>query len=117
MAKNSIKAMERQSVDSAKFGGVGGYAELTPLGGLPSPCFYMRIINDCNRDIYVSYDEGTTNHDIVLQGESLVLSFQNQSQPNNYVCLFPRGFKVWVESVSGTAGTGDVYITAYYQIQ
>lgn len=108
--------MELQSVDSATFG-FGPYAELTPLGGLPFPCFYVRILNDCDEDIYVSYDGGSTNNDIVLQGQDLVLSFQNQAQPSNYVCLFPAGFKIWVDSVSGNAGTGNVYLSAYYQKQ
>ena len=115
MAKNSIKAIPLQDVDSAVFGGIGGYAELSPLNGLGHPCFYIRIINHCDEDIYVSYDGGTTNNDLVRTGTDLVLKFQNQAQPNNFVCKFPSNFKVWVESVSGLAGTGFVYLTAYYQ--
>jgi hypothetical protein len=114
MAKNSIQAIALQDVNSNLFG-VGPYAELTPLGGLGHPCFYIRILNDSNQDIYVSYDGGVTNNDIVLQAEELILSFQNQAQPNNYTCLFPSNFKVWVESVSGNAGNGFVYLSAYYQ--
>lgn len=114
MAKNAVKAIVLQDVDSILFG-VGGYSELTPLGGLGHPCFYIRILNNCNQDIYVSYDGGITNNDLVKAQTDLVLSFQNQAQPNNYMCLFPANFKVWVDSVSGAAGIGLVYLTAYYQ--
>lgn len=116
MAKNSIQAIELQSVDSATFG-IGGYAELTPLGGLGYPCFSIRILNNSDEDIYVSYDGGATNNDIVVKDQELILNFQNQAQPSNYVCLFPANFKVWVDSVSGNAGNGFIYLSAYYQKQ
>ncbi len=112
MAKNRVSAIELQSIDAALF---GGFSELTPLGGLPAPCFYIRILNNSNKAIYVSYDGGTTNNDIVLAGRDLILEFQNQSQPNSFVCLFPQGFRVYVDSIDGLTGSGDVYLSAYYQ--
>lgn len=114
MAKNSINAIPLQSVDAATFG-VGGYSELTPLGGLGKPCFYIKILNNCDEDIFISYDGGITDNDILRSLATLELPFQSQSQPNNNVCKFPANFQIWVDSVSGTVGVGDVYLSAYYQ--
>lgn len=114
MAKNAVKSIELQDADAALFG-IGGYSELTPLGGLGHPCFSIRIFNDSDEDIYVSYDGGITNNEFIKAAGELMLSFQTQSQPNNNVCLFPANFKVWVDSVSGNAGSGFVYLSAYYQ--
>ena len=79
--------------------------------GLPYACFLVRIINNSDEDVTVSYD-GSTDHDFVPKNTTLQLPLQTNSQPSNYVALMAKGTIVYVK---GTAGTGDVYLAAYYQ--
>jgi len=79
--------------------------------GLPFPCFLIRVINNSNKDVMISYD-GVTDHDFIPMGQTLQLPFQSNSQPNGYVALMAKGTIVYVQ---GAAGTGDIYLAAYYQ--
>ena len=80
--------------------------------GLPYPCFMLRIVNLASLNIIISYD-GTTSQDILKAGETLNITTQNNALPSSGVALFPAGMKVYVKSTA--AGTGTLYVTAYYQ--
>lgn len=107
--KNAVKAVEMFFISSA----IIESDEYTAInsGGLPSACFLLRIVNDSDQGVLVSYD-GVTDHDFVPQDKTLQLPFQSNSQPNNNVALIPKGTVVYVK---GTAGDGDIYVAAYYQ--
>ncbi len=107
--KNTVNAVEMFFIAS----GVIESDEYTAInsGGLPFACFLLRIINDSDEGVLVSYD-GVTDHDFVSQNQTLQIPFQANSQPNNHVALIPKGTTVYVK---GTAGDGDVYVAAYYQ--
>lgn len=105
--KNAVNALEMTSIDSASM--TGSYQAIN-ASGLEKACFYLKIINDSNQDVSVSYD-GSTDNDYVLSGTREPLPAQNYAQPNNWVSLFAKGTVVYVK---GTAGTGNVYLVGYY---
>lgn len=108
--KNSVAAIPLTSIDSATF--TGNY-QLVNSGGLPQSCFVIGITNNSTKDITISYD-GTTDNDFVQTMQGSNLPVQSTAQPNNYTALFPKGTRVWVK---GSAGTGLVYLSGYYQPQ
>jgi len=107
MANNKIKALTLASFDSS---GLSGTYQAINSGGLANPCVILRIINDSNQDVTVSYD-GSTNNDYVRSGESLILNGQSNSLPNSFVANFAKGTVVYVK---GTSGTGSIYLAGYY---
>lgn len=108
--KNSVSAVELFGIASTIVD-ADTYESINSLG-LPFPCFLVRIINNSDEDVTVSYD-GVTDHDFVPKNTTLQLPLQTNSQPNNNVALMPKGTIVYVK---GTAGTGDIYLAAYYQV-
>ena len=106
--KNSVQALALTSIDSATF--TGAYQAVN-AAGLSKNCFMIRLTNNSNKDITVSYN-GTTDHDFVKAGASIQLEFQTNSQPNNLIANMAAGTIVYVK---GAAGTGLVYLAGYYQ--
>jgi hypothetical protein len=105
--KNSIKVDTLASFNST---GLTGSLKIVNAAGFAGPVAILRIINDCNKAITISYD-GSTNHDYLAAGATLHLNIQNNAAPNNYVAMLKKGSSVYV---SGAAGTGYIYIAAYY---
>ena len=87
--------------------------QVVNTSGLPAPCFMLRIINSSSLPITISYD-GSTSHDILPTLETLQITTQNNSLPYTGVALFPKKMKVYVKSTG--AGTGTIWVTAYYQV-
>lgn len=108
MATNRVNAIPLTSIASSSV--TGTYAAIN-TNGLPEACFMIRINNDSNKDITVSYD-GTTDHEFIIAADFLQVDAQNNSRPNNFTALFAKGMIVYVK---GTAGTGNVYLSGYYQ--
>ncbi len=108
MSTNRVNAIALTSIDSAT---VAGAYQAINAAGLPEACFMIRINNDSNRDITVSYD-GTADHEFIIAGDFLQVDAQNNSRPNNFTALFAKGMIVYVK---GTAGTGNIYLSGYYQ--
>ena len=108
--KNSVQAIELTTFDAANL--MATYTVIN-ANGLQQACFLIRIVNDSNVDITISYD-GATDHDFVLSNDSLIISVQNNSQPNNYIAKFSAGTKIYVK---GSAGMGTIYLSGYYQPQ
>jgi hypothetical protein len=106
--KDSIKAIPMVALDTATL--AGAYKAIN-TDGLPNACGLIRIINDSNTPLTVSYD-GVTAHDYVGDGEYIYIVSQLLAQPNNYRALFSKGTKVYVKS---GAGVGYVMLVGYYQ--
>lgn len=86
------------------------FTDINP-DGLPRACFLLRIINDSNISIAVSYDGGTTVHDLVPANSVLQIPGQSNSNKNTNA-NFPQGMVV---SVSGNmGGTGEIGLAGYY---
>lgn len=111
-SKNSIKAIPMTAVASTAF--TGSYQLLSAAGGIPNACFLLKIVNNSDQDVSVSYD-GTTDNDFVPKGAMAQLPFQNNSQPNNFIANIPQGTKVYIKGTAGMAGS--VYLVGYYSPQ
>jgi len=106
MSVNYVSAIALTSKNTT--GLTGGYDIVN--SGLSEACFLLRIINDSNRDVTISYD-GVTAHDYVTAGSNMEINAQaNSSLPGNSA-LFKKGLPVYV---LGTAGTGFIYVAGYY---
>ena len=107
MAKNFIQAIPMTSIDSATF--TGNYQAVN-VAGLPEACQLIRMTNDSNVDVTVSYD-GVNPHDYIRTGDRLELNLQANSQPNGYAASLKQGTVVYV---AGAGGAGLVYLSGYY---
>lgn len=108
MPQNTVKALELFSIASSILG--VNYQAINE-NGAEGACFLLRITNNSTKDVTISYN-GLVDNEIVLAGQVLNLNVQTNSQPNNKTCLFPKGQIVYAK---GTAGTGTIYLTGYYQ--
>ena len=108
MPKDYMKPITMTSLDTATL--AGDYVAINS-SGLEKSCVLIRLINDSNRDLTVSYD-GTIPHDYVRAGSTLELNLQANSRPNNKVAQLKAGTVVHVKAA---AGTGYVYLVGYYQ--
>lgn len=111
-AKNSIKAIPMTAVASTAF--TGSYQLLSGAGGLTNACFMLKIVNNSDQDVSVSYD-GATDNDFVPKGTRTELLFQTNSQPNNFIANIPQGTKVYIKGSAGMSGS--VYLVGYYSPQ
>ncbi len=107
--KDSIIPLELASVGSNTLNGVTYTAIDT--SGMEGPAFFIRLQNDTDQDVFISYD-GTTDHEFLLLGATLEVSFQNNAQPNNYRAVFKKGTVIYAK---GVAGTGNVVLSGFYQ--
>lgn len=109
--KNSIRPIPLTSVSATTFNGTD-YMPINP-GGLPNACFYFTIINNSSGNVLVSYD-GITAHDFIPSASSAPYPIQTNSQPNTFIANLAKGTIVYV---LGSVGTGDVYLSGFYQQQ
>lgn len=108
--KNSVKAIPLTSIDSAT---VSSSYQAINAGGLPHPCFLIRIANNSTQPVTISYD-GSTDNEFVLDNYTLEVPFAVAAQPGATPPVFQKGWTVYVK---GTAGTGNIYLSGYYQPQ
>jgi hypothetical protein len=85
-------------------------------GGLDAPCIFVRIINDSNVDVIISYD-GVVANDYILTEEVVVLPYQAQADPITQFAGLRRGTTIYVKQSPGGPGVGLVYLAAYYQAE
>jgi hypothetical protein len=109
--KNSVQPIALSSIDSATL--LANYQLLSVAAGIPNPVFYVKIVNNSNTPVTVSYD-GTNDHDFVRAGTDAQLNFQANNQPTNQNALLPAFTKVYVK---GSAGVGLIYLSAWFQPQ
>lgn len=107
MAQSRVKAAILAVFNAAGLG--ANYLPLNP-GGLPGACFKIRITNDSNADVTISFN-GVDDNEISIATTIIELDFQNNAQPNSYLALLPKGTEIFVK---GGAGVGNIYLSAYY---
>lgn len=90
----------------------GSYQAINSTG-FPFACFLIDITNASTTDVTISFD-GTNDHEYVIHGTNKILNFQTNSQPNNNISKMAIGTVVYVK---GTAGTGNIYVSGFYQPQ
>lgn len=118
MSKNFVSAMPMAMLDAATL--VGGI--YTPINAdvltgnlrqtLISPCVILRIINDSNVEVIISFD-GVTPHDLVGAGNTITLPFQSGSSPTNWKACLPNNLMIY--AMAAGAGIGTILVGGYYQ--
>lgn len=108
--KNSILTVPLTIFDSATVAGT--YAPII-TGGLAKACFLIRITNASTKDITISFD-GVTDADYIFSNTANNIPAIYATTPNTFYANFAQGTQIYVK---GTAGTGDIYISGYYQPQ
>jgi len=107
--KDTISAAPLATLMSASL--TSTYEPINPLG-LPQPAFLLKVHNFGTTIITISLD-GVNDHDVVnpaTTGE--VYGGEGSSQPANQNCLWPKGQIIYAK---GVAGTGSIYLAAYFQ--
>ena len=107
MAQNSVKALELSIIDSVVIDTT--YQSLNSAG-FAHPIFFLRIINDSNEAVTISYD-GVNDNDYIPANSVLEVPAQANAQPNARYALFNAYTQVYVK---GDSGTGVVVMTGYY---
>ena len=105
--KNNIKPIPLTNIASSTVSGT--YAAINS-SGLANPCFLIRIINNSTQDVTVSYD-GVNDHEFVPKATTVAVTGQAN------VPQFGTFSAFTVVYVKGTAGTGNIYLSGYYQPQ
>lgn len=75
--------------------------------GFPDAVSYVRIVNNSNRDIEISFD-GTNSHAWIKAGQPWIRNFQATAVPQGFTKLVRAGSIVHVKGAS--AGTGLVFL-------
>lgn len=107
MASTFVKYQPLSTFNSAS---VTGSYQAINASGLTAPCFKIRIANNSNQAITVSYD-GVNDHEYIIGGQTLELNTQENAQPSAGVALIKKGTIVYLK---GTAGTGTIAFSGYY---
>lgn len=107
--KNCIKAIPLSSISATTF--TGAYQAIN--AGLPFACTVLRITNNTNGGVTISYD-GVTDHDFIPTLTTAQINGQANAQPNNMMAQFKAGTIVYVKAA---VGTGSCYLAGYYQPQ
>ena len=105
--KNCIKA-DAVSLFNAT-GITGSFQAMNPLG-FSGPAVLIRMVNDCDQPIAISYD-GSHTHDYLAENSSMILPLQTNGLPNNNVAAMKKGTVVYI---SGAKGAGYISLSVYY---
>lgn len=108
MAQDTIKPIPISLFDSSTL--IPGTYQLVNTGGFTHPLVFLRIVNDSDNGILISFD-GVTDHEYVLANDSFELGNQANSLPNSKKATWPAYTLVYVR---GTAGAGAVTVSGYY---
>jgi hypothetical protein len=108
MAKTNVKALTMATFNTT---GLTTAYQSANGAGFSNAIFFLRIVNDSDRDITISYN-GVADHDYIPIGGALEIGSQQNAQPNAKEALFPVRTQVFVKGAS--AGTGIVTISGYY---
>lgn len=111
MARSYVLAIPQTSIDAATLD--NNFDQINP-DGLDQACFLIRIINNSNITVLISYN-GVDVHDTILPNETLQLEFQTNSSPNGFVAQLRKGTIVFIASETGNPGVGTIYLSGYYQ--
>lgn len=79
--------------------------------GITEPVFFMRIVNDTNQDLTISFD-GINAHDYIPAGAEYNFPSQANSQPQSQLALWKKGTIVYGKAAA--SGTGTIAIAGYY---
>ena len=105
--KSYLIPIEMQSFNSSSL--TGSYQAINSAG-FTQPLAVLRLVNDSNQDVTISYD-GSTDNDFLRSGDTLQIGAQTNRDGNVNLSNFKKGTKL---SIKGSTGTGLLYLTGYY---
>lgn len=108
--KNIVKPILLTAFDSSTL--TAAFKPINP-NGTEASCFLIRINNDSTEAVFVSFD-GINEHDFVAAGGLLELPLQTNRGPVNQAAYLAQGTIIYVKEVT-TAGTGDIFLSGYFQ--
>ena len=79
--------------------------------GIEGSCFMVRISNDSDTDVFISFNGGDDRHEFIPAGDTISVNFQSNASPPSNIAKLRFGTQL---SVQGVAGTGLVYLAGYY---
>ena len=103
---NKILAQTLQSFDTS---GLDNTLKLAAT--LDFPTRLLRIINESNVPVIISYD-GAHGHDVILANSVVQIPFAELGFSSNYSAALAANTKIYV---TGAAGMGFIIFAAYYQ--
>lgn len=103
MNSTILKYLPMQSIDSATL--TGGYQIFTGASPFTEACFKVTVTNASDKPVTISFD-GVTDAFAVGAGLFYDLSLQLISD-----VLVAKGT---LPKIKGTAGTGNIYLSAFY---
>lgn len=104
-AINRIKALVNSPFNAANL--LPAYQQIALL--TDAVCI-LRIINNSNVVVVISYD-GVTDNDFLPANSILQLDFQTNAVPNNNVALLSKGTRIYA---LGAVGVGFIVVTGYF---
>ena len=110
MPRHSVSFCERKDFNST---GLSTSYQVINADGFEHQVSILRIVNNCGKDVDISFD-GTEDNDFIPK-DGGVLQLDLQSNALNMVgtCNIPIGQKVYVKSTG--ASTGKIYLIGYGQ--
>lgn len=106
--KNQINALSIAGLSATLFNNT--YQQLST--GIAHPCYLLRITNDSDQDVFVSFN-GSTGHEFIAAGKTVDFTAPAVSPGVSGVAYFGKGTPVYIKGAS--AGTGYVYLSGFYQ--
>ena len=106
--------LQIKAVVLSQFAASGLTASYQPINasGLSNPCYLIRLVNDSNQSVLISYD-GTNDHEYMLAGTFYDIYGPTNAIQQSHGGQWPQGTIVYVKS--GSSGTGVINLSAYYQ--
>lgn len=112
MAHSKVLAISVESFDVVAI--TANFQLLSGASGIPESIFLIRIVNNSNIPVIISYD-GVNNHDVIRAASELQIPFQSNNSPNGYIAHLAKFTKVYIKEVTAAVGAGSVYLCGYYQ--
>lgn len=82
---------------------------------LPRPIYMLRIVNDSNKGIYISYD-GFTDNDFIPADTTMQLPFHTSRGPGSKGVQLAKGTNIYIKKEDGKKGKGIIHISGYYNV-
>ena len=103
-----IVPIEMQNLNANALG-IAVYAPFN-AAGLEGSLSFIRVTNDSNTDVYLSYDN-IHDHEFIPAGKTIQVCFQANSILASQVSLLRKHTVVYLR---GNAGVGYIYLSGYY---
>lgn len=106
---NKLLAIPLLSINSTGFNGA-----FQLVGKLPQPIRLLRVVNNSNVTVIISFD-GSHDHDLIPSDTEFQLPAGALAFSSNYSCAIAANTPVYIKGTAGMGNSGSVSISGYYQ--